>query len=297
MKLKVALGLLLFFTAGTLKADPFKEPLCFKNSVDFWESVYTKYGQNQTIFHNDRTFEIYKVATIPPPGNKQRKRALKAIKRELKKTLSSSEFMSLHAQAGVKERFMKGLDIGKKLIPQMQKQFTSQNMPGDLALIPLIESSFQFNAKSRVGARGAWQIMPATLRLYKKVHKNKLNGLDFSTAIAILIFQDNYENLHSWPMSINAYHSGLGRLLKASKQLNTNDMCEITTKYTGRGYRFASRNYYAQFLAAKRVYYKGSKKIESKVDPTSNINYDDLRKSLNEAIDKCNKDPECREEN
>jgi membrane-bound lytic murein transglycosylase D len=127
-------------------------------------------------------------------------------------------------------------------------------LPKELALIPLIESGFQASALSKVGARGYWQIMPGTLRLYTKTSKKRLADLNFSTQIAILIFQDSYEALGTWPLAINAYHSGIGRLRRATQELGTQDICPIVHKYQGKGYKFASRNYYAQFLAAKRLY-------------------------------------------
>jgi membrane-bound lytic murein transglycosylase D len=95
--------------------------------------------------------------------------------------------------------------------------------------------------------------MPATLKVYSRAHRKKLGDLNFSTKIAILILKENYEQLGSWPLAINAYHSGLGRIKKAKEELNTSDICKITSEFKGRAYKFASRNYYAQFLAAKRI--------------------------------------------
>lgn len=256
-------SIFLFLIANNAKGEssnPFEELDCLKPSINFWRSVYTEYGENQAIFFHDRTFEIYEIIDIPSFDNhKERRKTVRNAAAELEKILTKEDFSHLRVQIGVKERFLKGIEIGKKLIPQIQDQLITSNVPPDLAIIILIESSFQFNALSRVGARGPWQIMPGTLRMYSKASKNKLNDLKFSTKIAILILKDSYEATKSWSLAINAYHSGIGRLVDAEQQLHTKNICTIIDDYNKGAYKFASRNYYSQFLAAKRIYYSEQK--------------------------------------
>ncbi len=253
--------LILFFFSTQALAKEFDEPKCLKANIDFWEKVYTKYGEDDMIIHDDVTFEIYKVGKVPPLAKKkQRKKAVQALLEKVRRSLPKEWRDRVRAQSGIKQKFDKGFELAKTHIPPIQKALIAENMPPQLALIPLIESSFQFNARSKVGAYGAWQIMPATLRAYSKTHRKKLGNLDFSTKIAIMILQDSYDALESWPLAINAYHSGIGRLKKATEQLGTKDICKIVFEYEERAYKFASRNYYSQFLAAKRVWDRRNKK-------------------------------------
>ena len=51
-----------------------------------------------------------------------------------------------------------------------------RNMPGEIALLPYIESAFVIKAKSPVGASGLWQFMPATGKQYGLEQNNVYDG-------------------------------------------------------------------------------------------------------------------------
>ena len=70
---------------------------------------------------------------------------------------------------------------------------------------------------------------------------------------AARLLQANYEMLGSWPLAINAYNTGAGRMKRAIRQLGTDDIGVIARQYQGRGYGFASRNFYPSFIAAMEV--------------------------------------------
>src|SRR5690606_12700006 len=63
----------------------------------------------------------------------------------------------------------------------------------------------------------------------------------------------NYEVTGSWPLAITAYNHGLAGMRRAVEQLGTKDIGEIAWNYRGRAFGFASRNFYAAFLAAVDV--------------------------------------------
>jgi membrane-bound lytic murein transglycosylase D len=235
------------------ETDPFAQPTCMNKAVEFWENVYNT--RNATIYiFNDKTHEIYIIEEDISWRNRH------GIARRLINQVVNRYRLDrddVKAQFGAGKTFAKGLEQGYKYIPFLQKKLKENNMPIDLAFIPLIESSFHFKARSKVGALGAWQIMPRTMKLYmKQTPKNRLYDLEFATDVAIKILKHNYELLGSWPLAVNAYHSGPGRLIKAKESLGTTDICKITQRFEGRGYKTASRNYYAQFLAAKNLYEK-----------------------------------------
>lgn len=231
--------------------DPLQEPACFKSAVDFWEKVYTSPGSDTIIF-DSRHHIIYLINEDTPW--KHRKAITSNLIRKVKNNVVNDA--DIKSQIGAKKTFTTGLENAYKYVPYIQKRLKEENMPLDLALIPLIESSFNLKARSKVGALGAWQIMPKTLKLYAKGSKHKLYNIEFATEVAIKILKDNYNELGSWPLAINAYHSGQGRLLKAKRELGTTDICTIVKNFDGKGYKSASRQYYAQFLAARRLYYK-----------------------------------------
>jgi hypothetical protein len=238
-------------------------PDCMDNAVAFWERVYTSPGSVTFIF-NDKNHTIYMEEEVPW---KTRKHSARRMISQVKAKHRNVPHDDIKAQIGAVKTFTHGLESASRYVPRIKQMLREAGLPEDLAYIPLVESSFNLKARSRVGALGAWQIMPSTLRLYVKTNKKKLYDIEFATSVAIMILKHNYELLGSWPLAINAYHSGPGRMQKAKEALATDDMCTITQQFDGRGYKTASRNYYAQFLAAKSLY----EKYNATVRPAENL--------------------------
>jgi membrane-bound lytic murein transglycosylase D len=74
-----------------------------------------------------------------------------------------------------------------------------------------------------------------------------------STRAAARLLKENYRVLGSWPLAITAYNHGTSGMRRAVRRLGTDDMGVIARKYRSRRFGFASRNFYAQFLAARRI--------------------------------------------
>ena len=63
----------------------------------------------------------------------------------------------------------------------------------------------------------------------------------------------NYRWLKSWPLAIVAYNHGPGGLARAAKQTGTRDLGTIIKSYYSNSFGFASKNFYAEFLAASSI--------------------------------------------
>ena len=74
-----------------------------------------------------------------------------------------------------------------------------------------------------------------------------------ATRAAAKLLRGNYGQLQSWPLAITAYNHGRSGMLRA-RSLHGSDMPEIIRKYKGRTFKYASKNFYPEFLAAVRVY-------------------------------------------
>jgi membrane-bound lytic murein transglycosylase D len=59
-----------------------------------------------------------------------------------------------------------------------------------------------------------------------------------------------HDRLDSWPLAITAYNHGPDGIARAVDELGTTDIARIVRDYRGRAFGFASRNFYAEFLAA-----------------------------------------------
>jgi membrane-bound lytic murein transglycosylase D len=137
----------------------------------------------------------------------------------------------------------------------MERIFAEVGIPLELTRLPHIESSFENRALSKVGAAGMWQIMPATGRLYLRVDRvvdERLN-VRAATLAAARILRDNYEKLGTWPLAITAYNHGPNGMRRAVDTVGTTDFGVIVQQYRGPLFGFASRNFYAEFLAALDV--------------------------------------------
>lgn len=253
---KIIVATMFLAPALASASSVFPEPSCLKTSVDFWERVYTTWGRDTMVVHDSETFKVYSVTSVPPAEDKKRRRrAVDEAVAQARSLLPAEEKARVRAQNGIKERFAEGVRLAKKHDERVREALRASGVPAELALLPHVESSFQPNARSKVGARGVWQVMPATLRTYfgRKAKASRLSDVEFATTVAIEVLKDNYSQLSSWPLAVKAYHTGLGRIKKAVKQTGTTDVCVITSTFEDRAYKFASRNYYSQLLATIRI--------------------------------------------
>jgi len=110
-------------------------------------------------------------------------------------------------------------------------------------------------AYSKKGAAGIWQFMPATARLYLRVDHAVDERRDpiTSTTAAAQFLEANYHVLGSWPLAVTAYNHGRAGVAHAVATVGSNDIMRIVEEYHGPAFKFASRNFYAEFLAALEV--------------------------------------------
>ncbi len=96
------------------------------------------------------------------------------------------------------------------------------NIPSELALLPIVESAFQPFAYSHGRAAGIWQFIPSTGRLYGLQQNWWYDGrrdVYASTQAAVALL----ENLHrqfdgDWMLALAAYNSGSGTVRKAIRR-------------------------------------------------------------------------------
>jgi len=158
----------------------------------------------------------------------------------------------LRSQTGIKNNFENGLKASGAYLEEMEDIFTSYGLPAELTRLAFVESMFNLQAVSKVGASGIWQFMPSTGRLYLNIDgiADERNDPVQASHAAAKLLKSNYEALGSWPLAINAYNSGRATMKNAVSSLGTSDIATIVQLYRGGVYGFASRNFYPCFLAA-----------------------------------------------
>ncbi|MFQ5681941.1 MAG: transglycosylase SLT domain-containing protein [Candidatus Binatia bacterium] len=233
--------------------SPFPRFPDLEDSVEFWKLVFTQYSSSELIFFDplDPT-TIYKVLDA---GSARRTRRL--IRRERKKIYSERgiDKNRVRVQRGVKEQFALGLERSRSYLEQMQRIFQEEGLPIELAYLPLVESSFNTRARSHAGAVGIWQFMRSTGRRYLRINRRVDERRDplESTRAAAWLLKENYELFGNWPLAITAYNHGRSGISRAIAKLASKDLAEIIRRYESRSFGFASKNFYAEFLAAVEV--------------------------------------------
>lgn len=118
------------------------------------------------------------------------------------------------------------VDKGQPYFVMIEKVFKEHGIPEEMKYLAVIESSFNTNARSRVGAVGAWQFMAGTARIFglsvgKKVDERK----DFykSTLAAAQFLNQLYDQFDDWLLVVAAYNCGAGGVQRAMKASGRSD--------------------------------------------------------------------------
>jgi membrane-bound lytic murein transglycosylase D len=160
---------------------------------------------------------------------------------------------NIRCQVGQKDRFERGLIRSGAYLQRIKAIFRSHGLPEDLCYLPHVESSFDVTAYSKAGAAGMWQFTPSTGKRFLTVNKfldERRDPIRASEAAAKLL-KHNYERLGDWPLAVTAYNHGIAGMLRAKEELGTYEA--VFESYNGRLFKFASRNFYSEFLAASHV--------------------------------------------
>ncbi len=267
--------------------EPFPHYKVLELNVAFWKKVYSEYTYSQSVIHDkSNPMLIYSVlefddsksakarkarrkrekaacrkyshilralAAGKAPSNADEKRVAALFGSRPDKKLLRRAADSVRCQRGQKDRFIEGVERSGAYLDAMREIFRSYGIPEDLCYLPHVESSFRHWARSKCGAAGMWQFMRWTAKRFIKVNYLVDERLDpmKSTRAAAELLLDNYQKLGSWPLAITAYNHGAAGMERALRQKGSFD--RIIAEYRGRRFKFASRNFYAEFLAAREV--------------------------------------------
>ena len=281
------------FYRSAIRFGAFQKPGELEPAVEFWRKTYTVWRRSEVAIHDDRYMDVvYEVMVLPGYVDesltseqkemvKQRRDFWKAQLSFLESKLrynvplnaNDSQIIAkleksgrqvnrvlngaaerVRSQRGTRERFKHGLEISRRYDQQFRKIFRDAGLPEDLAYLPHVESSFQPGAKSSAGAVGMWQFTKGAAKTFMPAGGRIDQRLDpFASAIgAARYLSYAYSKLGDWPSAITSYNHGVGGMKRAQNQVGR-DFVRIVESYNGPAFGFASRNYYAQFLAAREI--------------------------------------------
>lgn len=121
-----------------------------------------------------------------------------------------------------KEHLQKLIEYSTPYLYYILDEVKQRDLPGELALIPMIESAFDPFAHSHAGASGLWQLMPATstgLGVTRDWWFDGRRDIQQSTHASLQYFE--YLNKFfkgNWDLTIAAYNAGEGTVQKAIRK-------------------------------------------------------------------------------
>lgn len=133
----------------------------------------------------------------------------------------------------------------------IDKVFRKYNLPVELKYLAVVESELKTTARSRVGARGPWQLMPVTARLLQLKVTAKIDErthLYKSTVAAAKYLNDLHAQFGDWLLVIAAYNSGPAPVLKAIKKSGSRNFWKLQNylpaETRGHVKKYISTHYY-----------------------------------------------------
>lgn len=272
----------------------FDRPSVIKGNVRFWRRVFGEFSEHQSVIHDIRKPErIYTVldyrgqvdllprvtlarlkneeedatkarfavllrqtaalAATPDEMNPEQRRLAALFSGDEAALVDAAS--NIRTQRGLAERTRLAIETSGQYLPEMERIFADAGLPRLLTRLPIVESSFNINAYSKVAAAGLWQFMPSSARMYMR-HNNVADERRdpwTSTRAAAAHLKDDYDHLGSWPLALTAYNYGRGGVARALKEVNGNSLEDMIKRFNGPRFGFASRNFYAEFLAATDV--------------------------------------------
>ncbi len=276
-----------------------------RNNVAFWEKIYSHYSLTEAVIHDSRDlskiYEIIPLLSDDQPGAARlnslfQERTIEKYSAILKKLaagkpatkdeirvaalfsdnkrkdfLTASE--NVRSQRGQKERFLAGVIHSGRYLTEIKRIFRAYRLPEELAYLPHVESSFNFKAYSKFGAAGIWQITRTTGKNYLTIDYTLDERLDpiLATHAAAKYLKNSYSTLNNWPLALTSYNYGLAGMLRAANDEGSYE--KVFSNYNKGHFKFASKNFYSEFLAALKVARQLENNPKVKIDPAISTRY------------------------
>ena len=283
----IALILSLTALSAAASTSDFPRPAELEPDIGFWVMVFTEYTSDQGVLHDNANLAVvYEHLDIPASVSRRERNRRAELRRKHYKsvlgTLAGGKRDKLTAeekrvldlwpanvsnktlgdarnriryQQGLSDRFRTGLERAGRYRAHVNNEFTKLGVPVELAALPHVESSYNPDARSHVGASGIWQFTRSTARRFLQVDHvlDERNDPYTATEAAGRLLAYNYSIAGNWPMAITAYNHGLSGARRAMRQFGDTAYVKILREYRGRTFGFASRNFYVAFLAAMQI--------------------------------------------
>lgn len=172
-----------------------------------------------------------------------------------KKFKEAQDKNRLRFQLGQRDRVIQGIFFSGRYLEDFEKIFKEAGLPLELTRLPFVESSFNVLARSKVGASGLWQIMKYTGKGHLTINQavDKRNYPNEAARLAAKLLRGNYRMLEAWPLAVTGYNHGPTGVSKLTKLHKSKELGDLFPKGAKKRLGFASRNFFASFVAILEV--------------------------------------------
>jgi len=118
-----------------------------------------------------------------------------------------------------------------KLMPLLRAAFVAEGVPPEIAWLAEAESTLNPAARSPAGAKGLFQLMPATAKGLglKTFLPDERADAEKSARAAARYLRSLHQKFGDWPLAFAAYNAGEGRVQRLLKQKNADTFPEISS--------------------------------------------------------------------
>lgn len=165
--------------------------------------------------------------------------------------------LTLHYQQYYQNRpdaLRRMVERSRPIMHHIVEELEARGMPTELALLPMVESSFNPMAYSRAHAAGLWQFIPATgkrFNLEQNWWQDQRRDIVASTSAALDYLQSIYEMHGDWHLALASYNWGEGAVKRAVEK---NIARDLPTDYTSLTMPNETRHYVPKLQALKNIF-------------------------------------------
>jgi membrane-bound lytic murein transglycosylase D len=174
----------------------------------------------------------------------------------------------------VNQEVLKFLDYYQgRYVGEFRKIFADEGLPQDLVYMAHVESLFKTTAYSRARARGIWQFMAGTAKLYGlKVGwwVDERLSVEKSARVATRYLKDLHDEFGDWYLVLAAYNVGKGRVSRVLKRHGDMDYWHMVKR---RLLPRETRNFVPSIMAAM-IIYRSPERYGFNVERDTPLDYD-----------------------
>ncbi len=153
-----------------------------------------------------------------------------------------------------REKFREGLVRSGRYLAMIQRIFTEEGLPKDLAYMAHVESAYKPNAYSRARAKGIFQFIVGTGRRYglrTDTWIDERSDPEKATRAAAAYLKDLYGMFGDWFLALAAYNAGEGKIQRVVAATGERDFWTLAGRR--RLLRNETANYVPAILAATLI--------------------------------------------